>query len=83
MGKPLLSDVERKSVKERDGFSPGGVNALGVLSLIVPQFQYVGLGRRSSTRMTHLAAPAHSRCAFTPHARVGAQAASFMESWEN
>lgn len=56
------------------GISPRGVNALAILSLIVPQLQYVGLGRRSSTRVTHLAAPAHDRGAFTPHAQGGGTA---------
>jgi hypothetical protein len=37
--------------------SPRGVNALGVLSLIVAQLQYVGLGRRSSTRAAQLRRP--------------------------
>lgn len=49
--------------------SPRGVIALAILSLIVPQLQKVGLGRRSSTRVTHFAAPAHGRGAFTAHAR--------------
>lgn len=53
------------------GISPRGVNALAVLSLIVPQLQYVGLGRRSSTCVTYLATPAHDRSAFTPHTGGG------------
>ncbi|CAH2074216.1 unnamed protein product, partial [Iphiclides podalirius] len=53
------------------GISPRGVNALRILSLIVPQLRYVGLGRRSSTCVAHLATPAHGRGAFTPHGGRG------------
>lgn len=48
----------------------GSTRSVYLLSLIAAQLRDVGLGRRSSTPVTHLAAPAHDYGAFTPHAKV-------------